>query len=121
MAFEAAYATGLAMTIDDAVTFATEDRVPSRARSVQSETRTPLTKREMEIAGLISQGMTSREIATQLFISERTVETHVTNMLNKLGVNSRVELTEWVAIATGTRRVVSARGSSSDRAVDQSS
>ena len=51
---------------------------------------------------LIAQDMTTREIATKLFISERTVETHVTNMLNKLGLNSRVHLTRWFASVTDT-------------------
>ena len=101
-AFAAAYAAGLAMTIDDAVAFAIEDRLPSRARTVQSKAKTPLTKRELEIMRLIAQDMTSREIATTLFISERTVETHVTNMLNKLGLNSRVHLTRWFASVTET-------------------
>jgi DNA-binding NarL/FixJ family response regulator len=41
---------------------------------------------------LIAEDKTSREIANQLFLSERTVETHVTNMMNKLGVNSRIEI-----------------------------
>lgn len=93
--FAVAYAAGLAMTIDDAVAFAIEDKLPSRTRTVQTEPRTPLTRRELEIARLIAQDMTTREIATRLFISERTVETHVTNMLNKLGLNSRVQLTRW--------------------------
>ncbi len=75
-----------AMTTEDAVAFAVEDRLPSQAKMVvkpKSEIR--LTKRELEIAGLIAHEMTSRDIATKLFISERTVEAHVTNMLNKLG------------------------------------
>jgi DNA-binding NarL/FixJ family response regulator len=56
-----------------------------------------LTKRELEIARLIAHEMTSRNIATKLFISERTVEAHVTNMLNKRGLNSRIELARWLA------------------------
>jgi DNA-binding NarL/FixJ family response regulator len=46
--------------------------------------------------------MTSRDIATKLFISERTVEAHVTNMLNKLGLNSRIEVARWLASVGGT-------------------
>jgi predicted ATPase/DNA-binding CsgD family transcriptional regulator len=95
--FAVAYAAGLAMTIDDAVAFAVEDRLPSPARAAPTVTRTPLTKRELEIVRLIANDMTTREIASTLFISERTVETHVTNMLNKLGLNSRVQLNRWFA------------------------
>ena len=104
--FDVAYAAGLAMTIDDAVAFAIEDRLPSRTRAVQTETKTPLTKRELEIVRLIARDMTTREIATKLFISERTVETHVTNMLNKLGLNSRVQVTRWFASLIDTGPVV---------------
>ena len=94
------------MTIDDAVAFAVEDRLPSRTRAVPTETRTPLTKRELEIVRLIARDMTTREIATTLFISERTVETHVTNMLNKLGLNSRVHLARWFASVVDSQPVV---------------
>jgi non-specific serine/threonine protein kinase len=90
--FDAAYETGLAMTTDDAVALAIEERAPIRPMAAKPEPKTSLTKRELEIARLIAVDMTNREIATRLFISERTVETHVTNMLNKLGVNSRIAI-----------------------------
>ncbi len=56
-----------------------------------------LTPRQLEIARLIADDLTNRQIADRLFLSERTVETHITNMLNKLGLNSRVQLSRWIA------------------------
>jgi non-specific serine/threonine protein kinase len=95
--FDVAYGSGLAMTIDEAVAYAANGNLPTRTVRMRRETKTPLTRRELEIAHLIAQDMTSRVIAERLFISERTVETHVTNMLNKLGLNSRIELARWLA------------------------
>jgi non-specific serine/threonine protein kinase len=109
--FAAAYEAGLAMAIDEAAAFAIEDRLPLRARGVPTVTKMPLTKRELEIVRLIADDMTTREIASTLFISERTVETHVTNMLNKLGLNTRVQLTRWLASVDVTRPGVGASGS----------
>jgi non-specific serine/threonine protein kinase len=106
--FGVAYASGLAMTADEAVAFAVDEIPPSRTHTALIETRTPLTKRELEIARLIAQDMTTREIAIQLFISERTVETHVTNMLNKLGLNSRIQLSRWLGSQVGAADVAPA-------------
>ncbi len=104
--YDATYERGLTLSIDDAVVFAVEDRLPSRpTTAVKAETEMPLTKRELEIARLIAHEMTSREIATKLFISERTVEAHVTNMLNKLGLNSRIEVARWLATVGGTEPI----------------
>jgi DNA-binding NarL/FixJ family response regulator len=51
-----------------------------------------LTEREQEITGLVAQGWTNRQIATRLFISEKTVETHVSHILGKVGVPTRTAL-----------------------------
>ncbi|TMF90516.1 MAG: helix-turn-helix transcriptional regulator [Chloroflexi bacterium] len=94
------------MTIDDAVVFAVEERLRPQAQTVKTAIKSPLTKRELEIARLVEAEMSSREIATKLFISERTVETHITNMFNKLGLNSRVQLTRWLASVTEAEPVI---------------
>ena len=64
----------------------------------------PLTPREIEVARLISQGYTSKEIAQELCISVRTVEFHRTNLMGKLGLRSRVELMRYVESRGWSRR-----------------
>jgi non-specific serine/threonine protein kinase len=55
-----------------------------------------LTPREREVAALVAQGKTSREIADLLVVSERTAEVHVSNILGKLGFTSRAQIAAWV-------------------------
>jgi DNA-binding CsgD family transcriptional regulator len=59
-----------------------------------------LTARERQVAALVAQGKTSREIATRLVVSERTAEVHVGNVLGKLGFASRAQIAAW-AVETG--------------------
>jgi DNA-binding NarL/FixJ family response regulator len=70
------------------------------ARSGEDFAEDPLTPRETEIVKLVAEGHTSREIAEALVISEKTVERHRANILEKLGMRDRVELTRY-AIRTG--------------------
>ena len=56
----------------------------------------PLTRREKEIAGLVADGMGNREIAELLFLSKRTVDSHVEHIFTKLGFSSRTQLTSWI-------------------------
>ncbi|GJF04420.1 AAA family ATPase [Pseudonocardia sp. D17] len=59
--------------------------------------RTGLTPREREITTLLAEGRTNREIAGRLVLSERTVESHVANVLGKLGLARRAQVAGWVA------------------------
>ena len=56
-----------------------------------------LTEREREVMRLIARGYTYREIGSRLFISVKTVESHASNVLRKLQLSSRHELTRWAA------------------------
>jgi ATP/maltotriose-dependent transcriptional regulator MalT len=66
------------------------------SRRLEKESYGGLTAREREVAALIAQGWSNREIAVKLVVSERTVETHVTNILAKLGFSSRARIAAWV-------------------------
>jgi DNA-binding CsgD family transcriptional regulator len=100
-AFDAAFARGRAMTIDEGAAFAVEHKAPPRPTPpVKAAPETELTRRQLEIARLVADDLTNRQIAARLFLSERTVETHVTNILNKLGLNSRTRIGRWLAEQT---------------------
>jgi DNA-binding NarL/FixJ family response regulator len=66
-----------------------------RARAGEPVREDPLTPREREIVQLIAESRTSREIAELLTISEKTVERHRANILDKLGLRDRVQLTRY--------------------------
>ncbi len=74
---------------------------PARSgrRAVATEREEGLTPREQEILALVAQGRTNREIASQLFISAKTVSVHISNILSKLGAGGRTE-----AVALARRR-----------------
>lgn len=53
-----------------------------------------ITPRELEILGLLAQGLSTREMAAGLFVSENTVKTHTARLFDKLGVNRRIKAVE---------------------------
>ena len=73
----------------------------ARIRAVTSHDHAPrerpggLTKRELEVAALVAAGASNRDIADELVISERTAESHVQNILTKLGFGSRAQIASW--------------------------
>jgi DNA-binding NarL/FixJ family response regulator len=55
-----------------------------------------LSPRELEVARLVADGASNRDAAERLFLSERTVESHVSSIFNKLGIDTRVALVRWL-------------------------
>lgn len=71
-------------------------RVEPRGRAADGEGLSSLTKREREVADLVTARKTNKQIAAELYLSEKTVESHLRNVFFKLGVSSRVEVAEAV-------------------------
>jgi predicted ATPase/DNA-binding CsgD family transcriptional regulator len=95
--FDAAFARGRAMTIDEGVAFAVQNNQPSKvAPAAKPRSQALLTGRQLDVARLVAQDLSNKQIADRLFLSERTVETHITNILNKLGLNSRTQISHWI-------------------------
>lgn len=95
-AFDAAFARGSELAMDEMIGLAlreSESATPSLAR----RSSTKLTRREREIADLVAEGLSNKEIAARLVISPRTAESHVEHILTKLGFNSRAQIATWVA------------------------
>jgi non-specific serine/threonine protein kinase len=88
-AFDVAWSDGLRLSVDDALL------VPGRDPSTGENALARLTPREREVAALIAQGLTSRDIAAHLVISERTADVHADNLRTKLGLHSRAEIAAW--------------------------
>jgi DNA-binding NarL/FixJ family response regulator len=59
-----------------------------------------LAKREAEVARLVAEGLTNKQVGARLFISERTVDSHVRSILNKLGFSSRAQIAGWIAASS---------------------
>ena len=105
--FAAAYGVGLAMTGDEVVDYALEIRSSgNRAFAGPPQpSEGPLSRREMEVAALVADGATNAQVAARLFISERTVESHVASIFNKLGVDTRLQVARWFASVQVTEQV----------------
>jgi non-specific serine/threonine protein kinase len=90
-AFAAAWTQGTTMPLEEAIEAALAP-IESLPAGPAASLFTP---RERDVVALVVQGLTNREIASRLVISERTADTHVQHILNKLGVSSRVQVAAW--------------------------
>jgi non-specific serine/threonine protein kinase len=99
--FEKAFGYGAALSEDESIDYALHGVVEAHTRagvpaSVAATARVSvLTPRESQVASYVADGETNKAIARRLFVSIRTVETHVQNALVKLGLRSRTELAVW--------------------------
>ena len=99
----AAWAEGQQLRLDQAVAYALAPREPaaSASNSLAEKRSAPnsheLTLRQREVAALIGRGLTNRQIAEQLVVTERAAAAHVEHILDKLGVGSRVEIAVWAS------------------------
>jgi DNA-binding CsgD family transcriptional regulator len=86
-----------AVEISGRAATALESRSATRTDTTLPESLEPLTEREREVATLLAKGMSNREIAATLVISESTAEVHVKHILSKLGLRSRSQVAAWAA------------------------
>ncbi|MFI2478798.1 ATP-binding protein, partial [Nocardia xishanensis] len=101
--FGSAFRQGQAMSMEEAVSYAFGERPPDTTHA--SGQRVTLTKRERQVADLIAQGLTNKQIAVELTISPRTAQGHVEHILTKLGFTSRAQIAAWIAEDNERRKV----------------
>ncbi|MFE3261767.1 protein kinase [Nocardia sp. NPDC059091] len=93
--FESAFQHGQALGMDAAVAYALGEQ-PTDTK-LTSGPFAELTKRERQVADLIAEGLTNKQIAAKLVISQRTAQGHVEHILTKLGFTSRAQIAAWIA------------------------
>jgi predicted ATPase/class 3 adenylate cyclase/DNA-binding CsgD family transcriptional regulator len=92
--FDRAWAEGAGLSLDEAIAYARRGR---GERKRPTSGWASLTPTERDVARLVADGLANNEIAARLFISRRTVQTHLTHVYAKLGIGSRVQLAQEVA------------------------
>jgi len=92
--FDAAWAEGEALSTEEAITYAERGR---GQRKRPTSGWASLTPTELDVVRLVSEGLANNDIAARLFVSPRTVQTHLTHVYTKLGLTSRVQLAQEAA------------------------
>ncbi|KRB76101.1 hypothetical protein ASE01_13815 [Nocardioides sp. Root190] len=101
--FESAFRTGARMDRPEAIALALGRKQTPTPTAIAAGSAVKLTRREQQIADLVADGLSNRDISERLVISPRTAEGHVENILSKLGFHSRSQVAAWV----GERRTPS--------------
>jgi predicted ATPase/DNA-binding CsgD family transcriptional regulator len=92
--FDTAWAEGAALSLEEAIAYAQRGRGERRRPSTGWASLTPT---EHDVVRLVAEGLGNKDIASRLFVSHRTVQTHLTHVYSKLGITSRVALAQEAA------------------------
>jgi DNA-binding CsgD family transcriptional regulator len=92
--FDAAWAEGAALSTEEAIAYAQRGRGERKRPASGWDSLTPT---ERDVVQLVSEGLGNKDIATRLFVSPRTVQTHLSHVYTKLGLTSRVQLAQEAA------------------------
>jgi predicted ATPase/DNA-binding NarL/FixJ family response regulator len=95
--FDTEFAAGQQLERGAATRLALDEDVPPSREGPRTQEAAVLGQREAEVARLVADGLSNKAIGARLFISERTVESHVRNILIKLGFTSRAQIAAWTA------------------------
>jgi predicted ATPase/DNA-binding CsgD family transcriptional regulator len=96
--FDAVWAEGAAMATEEAVAYALRGRGERKRPSTGWDSLTPT---ELDVVRLVGEGLPNKDVATRLFVSPRTVQSHLRHVYNKLGLASRVQLAQEAARRNG--------------------
>jgi DNA-binding CsgD family transcriptional regulator len=89
--FDAAWAEGAALSTEEAIAYAQRGRGERKRPASGWGSLTPT---ELDVVRLVTEGLGNKDIGVRLFISPRTVQTHLTHVYAKLGLTSRVQLVQ---------------------------
>lgn len=92
--FDAAWEEGAALSTDEAIAYAQRGRGERKRPSSGWDSLTPT---ELDVVRLVGEGLPNKDIATRLFVSPRTIQSHLRHVYNKLGLGSRVQLAQEAA------------------------